>query len=629
MTDGRNYWTRQRVSRRGMLRGAAVGSAGLAGAVLIGCGDSDDPTATPGPDGSATPAPTSAGGGTATATPDGGGSTGSMAPVKGGILSLVSNPVYDSVDAQTSVSSPVLTITSRAQSKLLRFSNPNSGEVVGDLIESWEVVSPSEVVLNMREGVTWHDAGPGADNPASTAGRALTTEDIKYNIERQQNAVFADGSAGNFGRSSFWNKIASMEITDKEIKVTLGADDATFVEGMANEFNTINQPEMSEAVDANFAEISPDKVIGTGPFILTEWRPGERVSGVRNPNYYNPDRPYLDGFVLGAVFEDPTAYRIGFEQNQIDYFSDPDPDTTLAIQADKADTTNIRWSGVANTAAAYTNTNIEPFSDLRLARAIDLSFNRREIIQQLHNGYGRVSGPISWLQEKWALSQEQLEVTPGYRSGAERDADVAEANKLWQAAGGADVGEISWTIAQSWAARASWNSTPELIAGMFNDAFSTDQFVAKTATYGEIIPSWSDGSFDNFFAWIANVEIPDARADLLAAFGTGSPGNFWNISRPDEIDAPLAAAVATTDLEEALELVNGVQEYILENGQFGRHIGYNYIFPGISWNHYHTTGPAEGEGWNFISSSLGALDEWIDESDPSFEGRQSPTATPV
>lgn len=611
-----------------MLRGAAVGTAGVAGAVLIGCGDDDDdPTSTPGTGGND---PTATG----TAAPGGSDPTatqaaGSMQPVKGGVLSLVSNPVYDSTDAHTSVSSPVLTITSRAQSKLLRFSNPNTGEVVGDLIENWEVVSPSEVILNMRQGVTWHDAGPGADNPASTAGRPLTTEDIKFNIERQQNAVFADGSEGAFGRSSYWNKVASMDITDKEIKLTLKADDATFVEGLANEFNTINQPELVEAVDTNFSEITPDKVIGTGPYILTEWRPGERVSGVRNPSYYNPDRPYFDGFVLGAVFEDPTAYRIGFEQNQIDLFSDPDPDTTLAIQESKPDETSIRWGGVANTVAAYTNTNIAPFNDLRLAQAIDLTIDRRLIIQQLHNGFGRVSGPITWLQEKWALSQEELETRPGYQSGAARDADVAEANKLWQAAGGADVGEISWTIAQSWAARASWNATPELIVGMFNDAFSTSQFTAKTAPYGEIIPSWSDGTFDNFFAWIANIEIPDARADMQAAFGTGSPSNFWNISKPDEIDAPLAAAVATVDTDEALELVNGVQRYILDNGQFGRHIAYNYIFPQLTWNHYHNTGPADGENWNFISSSLGALDDWLDESDPTFAGRQSPTATPV
>ena len=37
-----SYWSRQRVSRRGVLRGTGLGVAGLAGAALIGCGGGDD-----------------------------------------------------------------------------------------------------------------------------------------------------------------------------------------------------------------------------------------------------------------------------------------------------------------------------------------------------------------------------------------------------------------------------------------------------------------------------------------------------------------------------------------------------------------------------------------------------------
>ena len=42
MDQNRNYWTRQRVGRRSMLRGAGMASVGLAGAALIGCGGDDD-----------------------------------------------------------------------------------------------------------------------------------------------------------------------------------------------------------------------------------------------------------------------------------------------------------------------------------------------------------------------------------------------------------------------------------------------------------------------------------------------------------------------------------------------------------------------------------------------------------
>ena len=63
MVDSSNYWSR-RVNRRTALRGAALGATGLAGAVLIGCSDSDeDPTEAPGGGGGG------GGGGQATAAP--------------------------------------------------------------------------------------------------------------------------------------------------------------------------------------------------------------------------------------------------------------------------------------------------------------------------------------------------------------------------------------------------------------------------------------------------------------------------------------------------------------------------------------------------------------------------------
>jgi ABC-type transport system substrate-binding protein len=593
------------------MRGAALGSAGLVGAVLIGCGD-DEGSGTATATGTALAAPTSDGG--------------AMAPVRGGVGSWVSANVYDSVDAHQSVASPSVQVLARAHSKPLRFSKPDTGELVGDLAETWEVPSASEVILHLRPGVTWHDSGPGAANPAAAPGRELTAEDIVYNIERQRSGTYADGTETSFGRRSYWQKVANIEVADRSIKLTLGADDVTFVQGLANEFNQIGQPEMLEAVESTFSEIDAAKVIGTGPHIVTEWIPGERISFVRNPKYYNPDRPYLDGIVWGQAFEDPTAYRIGWEQKQVDRFTDPDPTVTLSIHEGQADSSYLLYRGGPNTVAAYTNPNVAPWNDLRLVKAIDLTLNRRQLIQQLHNGLGKVSGPVTWIQDAWALSQESYENRPGYRTdGAGREDDVAEANKLWRAAGGPDLGQIDWVVAETWASRSSWTITPELIGEIFNTAFNTTQFRGKTAPYGEIIPSWSAGNFEPFFAWIPNIEIPDARADMIAYYKSDSPSNIWGINKPDEIDAPLTQALAELDYDAAYELVAGVQEYILENGQFGRHIAYNFIVPTLYWNYVHSTGPAMGEGWSFLSSSLDALDEWIDPNDPSYTGRDEPT----
>jgi peptide/nickel transport system substrate-binding protein/oligopeptide transport system substrate-binding protein len=613
--DSNNYWTR-RLRRRRFVQGAGVGATGLATLVLVGCGDDDD-------DDDVDPTATTAAGETPSASP----TTVAGGPTFGGISVTQSANVYETVDPHRTVASPVLQVLSRVQSKLLRFSNPDTGDVVGDVIEEWETPDAQTVVLKLREGITWHSQGPGASNPLAAGGRALTTEDIQYNIERQKAGLLADGTAGSFGRKSYWNKVASIDIAGQAITLNLASPDATFVQGLANEFNMLVQRELIEAVEPNAVEISADKVIGTGANILTEWVPGETISAVKNPDYFLPDRPYLDGSRWIQTFEDPTAYRIAFEQKQTDYFTDPDPSVVLAIKEANDDSTTVRYSGVANTVAIYLPYATPPWNNLDLVKAIHLAADRRQLIQQLHAGLGKVSGPVSWLQELWAIPDTELETTPGYR--VDKEADLTEARALWEAGGGPALGEITWVIADTWSQRAGWGSTPEIIAEMFNKAFGTSQFKAATKSYGEIIPAWFSKNFDPFFAWIPNVEIPDARADMVGAFLSTSPGNIWGINEPELVDAKLSKALTLLDYEEAYELLREVQDLAIENGQWGRIIMYNYIFPGLNWNYWHPSAKSDTEGWNLLPYSLGTHEDWLDSNDPTIEGRAGPSVKPL
>lgn len=616
-----NYWTRP-MRRRRVLVGAGTGVAGAAAFGLVGCGGDDDddasPTSAPGGE-----TPTTAAGETPTqaaASP-----TSAPTTMRGGITVTQSTNVYETVDPHRTVASPVLQVLGGSLSKILRFTNPNVGELTGDLAESWETPDAETVILNIRQNVKWHAYGPGAENPAAAGGRDFTPEDIVYNIERQKAGLLADGSESSFGRKSYWSKVDSATVAGNAITLKLTDPDATFVQGMANEFNQIVQRELMEAVEGQATEISADKVIGTGPFILTEWVPGRTISAPRNPDYFLEDRPNLEGQRWVQTFEDPTAYRIAFEQKQVDSFSDPNPQTTIAIWEGNQDTSSIRYSGTANTVAIYLPRAQAPWNDDRLIKAIHLAADRRQLIQQLHNGLGRVSGPVSWLQETWAIPQEDMETIPGYR--LDKTDDLTEAKALWDAAGGADIGEVTFVVPETWAARAGWGASPELMATMFNNAFGTTQFVGRTKSYGEIIPAWQSKNFDPFFGWIPNVEIPDARADMVGAFLSTSPGNFWNVNEPDEIDAKLLQALEMLDIDEAVALLREVQDFVLEAGQYGRIVMYNYIAPFVRWNYFRDTGPSEEEGWNFLASSLAPLENWIDTEDPSYEGRAEPTIT--
>ena len=110
-----------------------------------------------------------------------------------------------------------------------------------------------------------------------------------------------------------------------------------------------------------------------------------------------------------------------------------------------------------------------------------------------------------------------------------------------------------------------------------------------------------------------------------SAFHSTSAGNIWSVNEPDKIDKPLEDSLAEFDYDTAYELVKGVQDFAMENGQFGRHIAYNYVVPGLRWNFLKGPYPEDpATNWSFLSGSLWAHNQWNDTDDPSWEGTSQP-----
>ena len=49
-------------------------------------------------------------------------------------------------------------------------------------------------------------------------------------------------------------------------------------------------------------------ILGSGPFKLVEFQVGQSLKGERNPDYFHPGQPYLDGFV--AIFAPKQSVRL-------------------------------------------------------------------------------------------------------------------------------------------------------------------------------------------------------------------------------------------------------------------------------------------------------------------------------
>jgi ABC-type transport system substrate-binding protein len=124
--------------------------------------------------------------------------------------------------------------------------------------------------------------------------------------------------------------------------------------------------------------------VGTGPFTLKEWVPGQRLELARNPNYWRTDRPFVDAVRLKVGLTQETQMRL-FENANLDVLPDiPSADYPRLKQDPK-------WGKLIDEAPVLTtwylgmNTEMAPFKDKRVRLAVNYAVDRDHLVQ-LRNG---------------------------------------------------------------------------------------------------------------------------------------------------------------------------------------------------------------------------------------------------
>jgi peptide/nickel transport system substrate-binding protein len=142
-----------------------------------------------------------------------------------------------------------------------------SDGVKGDLAESWDSPDGVTWTFKLRQGLTFHDGSP------------IDSAAIKANIDRLN-----DPAIGATGEITIIVKpVTKVETPDASTVVfTLDAPNAIFPIQLAD----------LKIVAPNFDETKP---VGSGPFTFVEWVRNQHVKVAKNPNYYKPGLPLLDG----------------------------------------------------------------------------------------------------------------------------------------------------------------------------------------------------------------------------------------------------------------------------------------------------------------------------------------------
>lgn len=228
-----------------------------------------------------------------------------------------------------------------------------------DLAASWEFVSPTELVFQLREGVQFHD------------GSAFDAEDVIYTYQ----TLIAD----DFGapRRSLYTPIA--EITSSspyEVTFILAQPYAPILQYLDM---GIVPSDVAERLGENFG----DQPVGTGPFKLAEWNRGATIRLVANDAYFK-GRPSIDEVVI-SVIPDNNVRLIALESGDLDLIHSPIPPQDLArLRA----ASNLEVNAINALGYTYLNVNLDHpvLGDVTVRKALAHLTDRETISEVLFYG---------------------------------------------------------------------------------------------------------------------------------------------------------------------------------------------------------------------------------------------------
>jgi len=288
--------------------------------------------------------------------------------------------------------------------------------IIGELAEKWEWQDGGKALaFTLRKGVKWHD------------GQPFTSKDVKYTFDLVREAPGAPAKLRVNPRKLWYENVADIETPSPDAVV----------------FRLKRpQPSLILMLAAGYSPVYPahvlpaelrTKCVGTGPFKLKEYRPGEYVDLVKNPDYFVKGRPYLDGIRYLIIRERGTRYAAIQAGRQ---------DVTYPLEVAKTIAESVK-KAVPSMVLVEASTNLNDnlllnfkrpiFQDPRIRRAINLAIDRKDYVQAGRQGAAVLGGVmLPKPYGVWGLSEKELAKLPGMGDPVK---NKAEAKQLLAQAG--------------------------------------------------------------------------------------------------------------------------------------------------------------------------------------------------
>lgn len=472
------------------------------------------------------------------------------------LATIVTGDVAKLLDPHATSSGGDAKVLIQCYQTLVNVGPPETGGVVAELAESWEVSDDGMMLtFNLRKGVKFHDG-------AALDGRAVAMS-LHRTMGKEFEGKLAEKQAGPY--ASQFSLISGFEYGDSTVTLALASPVASMMLQNLSMFSaSIISPKLIEATYGMNGSEASNHVMhnasGTGPYKIVNFSPGEnsvRLEAVDGT--WKVSTPAVRTLIFRHEADPEKRFELAKSGNveMVD-------DLPRNRWGELGDRLVSKWS--PNICYLGINTGAQdgsgPFvtSDIRVRRAIQLAVDRDELLE-LYDGTARPTYSM--------VTQVMAEYDPNYRvPGSEkpRDERLAEARKLVEAAGAAGATVKMYYPRQNRPYLPQSSKIADKLRQQINQTGLTCELVQEEMDI--LFPGVKNNAYEMVvIGWTTDNGHPDNFYDPLCG---GDPSTLKptdnNVSRhvDPEIIERIISAKSITDATERVDAYREIEKMLQE-----------------------------------------------------------------
>ena len=442
---------------------------------------------------------------------------------------------------------------------MLQYDTVDTTKVACDLCSSWDISNNGKTfTFNIRDNIKWQD------------GEDLTAEDIVGGLARYMDPDASMGRSGLFRNYTLPVEEGGIKVGDgNSVEFNLSFASGAFVKFLALDYAKVLPVHLlDQGIDLNIGDNVIEHRSGSGPFVLEEYQRGNFYAVSKNPDYFKEGRPYFDA-ITHFIIVDAGTIIAQFKGGQLEMADSAQSNLTPTqnMELDR-DTKGSRNGHVISYVVSpsfnvmlMVNRKAEPYTDLRVRKAIYLALDRQQINDLLQDNTAAIPCPMMGM----GYTFEECETWPGMRpkDTPGGQADITEAKRLMAEAGFPDGFETRYDARQV----AKYDEVCAVVKAQLKDTLGitgdlqTWESAAGYAMYGTSRPEGATGDWE-LGCQGEGMTVIDADGLLGGVYLKGATRNYTDWEA-EFIRDKYEAQKVEQDVDARREILKEMEEYLV------------------------------------------------------------------